>query len=57
MYNGHLPHLARLVRQNRKFASKISCVHVDKAHNVYTAGLPHHGEEAFQPAYGCLGEF
>ncbi|KIK79985.1 hypothetical protein PAXRUDRAFT_159850, partial [Paxillus rubicundulus Ve08.2h10] len=40
-----------------KFASKISCVHIDEAYNVYTAGLPHHGEEAFWPAYSCLGEF
>ncbi|KAF8452791.1 P-loop containing nucleoside triphosphate hydrolase protein [Boletus edulis BED1] len=37
-------------------AIKISRVHIDEAHNVYTAGLPHHGEDAFRPAYGKLGE-
>ncbi|KAG0698346.1 hypothetical protein DFH29DRAFT_778620, partial [Suillus ampliporus] len=29
---------------------------IDEAHSIYTAGLSHHGEEAFQPAYGKLGE-
>ncbi|KAF8124050.1 P-loop containing nucleoside triphosphate hydrolase protein [Boletus edulis] len=57
MYNGHLPRLARLIRQDQSFNKKISRVHVDEAHNIYTAGLAHHGEDAFRPAYGKLGEF
>jgi superfamily II DNA helicase RecQ len=31
-------------------------VHIDEAHSIYTAGLPHHGEHTFRPAYGKLGE-
>ena len=54
-FNGHLPHLATLLRENHSFAQKISRVHVDEAHNIHTAGLPHHGEDAFRPAYGKLG--
>ncbi|KIJ05208.1 hypothetical protein PAXINDRAFT_93756, partial [Paxillus involutus ATCC 200175] len=30
---------------------------VDEAHNIHTAGLSHHGEDAFRPAYGRLGDF
>ncbi|KAG2144383.1 P-loop containing nucleoside triphosphate hydrolase protein [Suillus bovinus] len=56
MFNGHLLCLARLLRQNCTFTQHIKHVHVDEAHNIYTAGLPHHGEEAFRPAYGKLGE-
>ncbi|KAF9226186.1 hypothetical protein BS17DRAFT_684743, partial [Gyrodon lividus] len=44
MYNGHLPRLAHLICQDHSFSKKISCVHVDEAHNIYTAGLAHHGE-------------
>ena len=54
-YNGHLPRLARLLRENHMFAQKITCVHVDKAPNIHTAGLPHYGEDAFWLAYGKLG--
>lgn len=36
---------------------KLWYVHVDEAHNIFTAGLPHHGEDAFRPAYGRLDEF
>jgi superfamily II DNA helicase RecQ len=50
MFNGHLPCFART------FTQRIKSVHIDEAHNIYTAGLPHHGEEAFRPAYGKLGE-
>ncbi|KAF9234844.1 P-loop containing nucleoside triphosphate hydrolase protein, partial [Melanogaster broomeanus] len=57
MCNGHLPRFGRLIRQDRSFTCKIHRVHVDEAHNIYTAGLSHHGEEAFRPAYGKLGEF
>jgi superfamily II DNA helicase RecQ len=56
MFNGHLPRLARLIRQDRNFIQRIKRVHIDEAHNIYTAGLPHHGEDAFRPAYGKLGE-
>lgn len=52
MLNGHLPRLATLIRKDRAFMSKIRRVHVDEAHNIFTAGLPHHGEAAFRPAYG-----
>jgi superfamily II DNA helicase RecQ len=57
MYNGHLPRLARLIRQDGAFIKKIKRVHIDEAHNIYTAGLAHHGEEAFRPSYGKLGQF
>ncbi|KIJ57528.1 hypothetical protein HYDPIDRAFT_171650, partial [Hydnomerulius pinastri MD-312] len=57
MYKGHLPRLARLIREDKQFSRKISRVHVDEAHNIYTAGLSHHGEDAFRPAYGRLGNF
>ncbi|KAF8432233.1 P-loop containing nucleoside triphosphate hydrolase protein, partial [Boletus edulis BED1] len=56
LLNGHLPRLARFLRQDQSFRTKISWVHVDEAHNIYTAGLPHHGEAAFRPAYSKLGE-
>ena len=56
MFNGHLPRLASLLRKDRLFTGKICRVHVDEAHNIFTAGLPHHGEAAFRPAYGRLGE-
>ncbi|KAG0695545.1 hypothetical protein DFH29DRAFT_780248, partial [Suillus ampliporus] len=29
---------------------------IDEAHSIYTAGLSHHGKEAFRPAYGKLSE-
>jgi superfamily II DNA helicase RecQ len=59
MFNGHLPpsRLARLIRQDRSFKSRIRRVHIDEGHNIYTAGLSHHGEPAFRPAYGRLGDF
>jgi len=56
MLNGHLPRLATLIRKDQAFMSKICRVHVDEAHNIFTAGLPHHGEAVFRPAYGQLGE-
>lgn len=59
MYSRHLPQLAQLIHQDQSFNKKISHVHVDKAHNIYTAGLAHHEEGTFWPAYGNLkwGEF
>ncbi|KAG1846147.1 P-loop containing nucleoside triphosphate hydrolase protein, partial [Suillus tomentosus] len=47
MFNGHLPRLACLIHQDSIFINRIKRVHIDEAHNIYTAGLPHHGEEAF----------
>ncbi|KAG2058724.1 hypothetical protein BDR06DRAFT_875580 [Suillus hirtellus] len=47
MFNDHLLCLARLFQQNCTFTQRIKCVHIDEAHNIYTAGLLHHGEEAF----------
>ncbi|KAF8135385.1 hypothetical protein EV363DRAFT_1159561, partial [Boletus edulis] len=43
--------------QDQSFRNKIHRVHIDEAYNIYTAGLPHHGEAAFHPAYSKLGEF
>ncbi|KAG2737040.1 P-loop containing nucleoside triphosphate hydrolase protein, partial [Suillus brevipes Sb2] len=40
VFNGHLPRLARLIRQDGLFVKRIKRVHVDEAHNIYTAGLP-----------------
>jgi hypothetical protein len=57
MFNGCLPRLAQLIRQNHSFTSKICRIHVDEVHNIYTAGLSHHSEPAFRPAYGRLGDF
>jgi hypothetical protein len=56
MFNGYLPRLTRLIHQDSIFIKRIKCVHIDKAHNIYTAELPHHGKEAFQPSFGKLGE-
>lgn len=57
MHNGHLPRLAKLIRNERSFTSKISRVHIDEAHYIHTAGIPHYGEDAFRPAYSRLGQF
>ncbi|KAF8134555.1 hypothetical protein EV363DRAFT_1078224, partial [Boletus edulis] len=48
MFNGHLPRLARLIQQDRSFATRIRRVHIDEAHNIYIAGVSHHGEAAFR---------
>ncbi|KAG1790241.1 uncharacterized protein HD556DRAFT_1446377 [Suillus plorans] len=56
MFNGHLPRLAQLIRKDSIFIKRIKRVHIDEAHNIYTAGLPHHGEEAFRPSFSKLGE-
>ena len=53
---GHLPRLALLLR-NHSFQKHVTRVVVDEAHNIYTAGLPHYGLDAFHPAWGHLGEF
>ncbi|KAI9567581.1 hypothetical protein HD554DRAFT_2007159, partial [Boletus coccyginus] len=44
MFDGHLPRLARLIRQDRSFTSRIRRVHIDEGHNIYTAGHSHLSE-------------
>src|SRR6266581_7395565 len=39
MFNGHMPHLARLIAEDRLFMQLIKRVHVDEAHFIYSAGL------------------
>lgn len=57
MNNGHMPRLARLVSQDRRFNQLIRRLHIDEAHFTYSAGLDHYGLPAFRPAWGRLGEF
>ncbi|KIM55652.1 hypothetical protein SCLCIDRAFT_17356 [Scleroderma citrinum Foug A] len=57
MHNGHLPRLAKLIRNECSFTSKISRMHINEAHYVHTAGIAHYGEDAFRPAYSRLGQF
>ena len=45
MYNGYLPQFAQLLQQNQTFVKQIQCIHIDEAHNIFTASLPHHGED------------
>jgi hypothetical protein len=44
-----------LVR-NPYFQKKVIRINVGEAHNIYTAGLPRHGLNAFCPAWGRLDE-
>ena len=57
MNNGHMPRLARLVSQNRKFNQLMKRLHIDEARFIYSAGLDHYGLPAFRSAWGRLGEF
>jgi superfamily II DNA helicase RecQ len=52
---GHLPRLYFLIR-NQGFQKLINRVNVDEVHHVHTAGLPHHGLDAFRPAWGRVDE-
>ena len=54
LYKGHLPRLARLLRQDRTFVAKFKFLNVDEAHFIYTAGIRKHGQPPFCPAYGLL---
>ena len=54
-FGGHLPRLAQVIRHTR-FSKLVKQVHIDEAHNVYTAGIPLYGQPAFRPAWGRLGE-
>jgi superfamily II DNA helicase RecQ len=47
--------MARLL-QNPKFTKLVKRLHVDEAHNIYTAGTKKHGQEAFRPGWGLLRE-
>jgi len=40
----------------RAFQKLINRVNVDEVHHIHTAGLPHHGLDAFRPAWGRLDE-
>ena len=52
---GRLPRLAIFLRKQH-FQPYIRRIVVNEAHNIYTAGLPHYGLNAFRPAWGRLGE-
>ncbi|KAJ7201843.1 P-loop containing nucleoside triphosphate hydrolase protein, partial [Mycena pura] len=54
-HKGHLPQLARLLNVPQ-FSKTVARVHVDEAHNIYTAGRPHYGLPAFRPSWGVLNE-
>jgi superfamily II DNA helicase RecQ len=54
-FGGHLPRLAQVLRHTR-FSKLVKQVHIDEAHTIYTAGIPLHGQPAFRPAWGHLGE-
>jgi superfamily II DNA helicase RecQ len=54
-FGGHLPRLAQLIH-NSKLSKLVKRVHIDEAHNIYTAGMPLYGQPAFCPAWGQLGE-
>ena len=52
IHDGHMGKLARLIRKDRKFVSRIKRIAVDEAHTIYTAGIPKHNKPAYRPAYG-----
>jgi len=52
---GHFPRLSLLLR-NQRFHKLINRLNVDEVHHVHTAGLPHHGLDAFRPAWGKIDE-
>ena len=41
---------------NQHFQKLINPLNVNKVHHIHTAGLPHHGLDAFRPAWGKLDE-
>ena len=53
---GHLPRLARLINQDQWFRKRITRVHIDEAHFIFTAGCGLYSLPAFHPAWGKLGE-
>ena len=52
MLSGHLPCLAPLIQQDHLFWKRITRVHVDEAHFIYTTGVELYGLPAFRPAWG-----
>jgi hypothetical protein len=56
-YKGHLPRMARIIRQDQKFVNKIFHITVDESHYLVAAGIPKNGLLAFRPSYGSLDEF
>ncbi|KAF8149567.1 P-loop containing nucleoside triphosphate hydrolase protein, partial [Crassisporium funariophilum] len=56
MHQGHMPRLARMIATQRQFRQKIKILHVDEAHFIYSAGMPHYGLAAFRPSWARLGE-
>ncbi|TFY51933.1 hypothetical protein EVG20_g10774 [Dentipellis fragilis] len=55
-FDGHLPRVARLIRSSRLFSKLIKRVHIDEAHNIYTAGTSLYGVSAYRPAYGLISK-
>jgi superfamily II DNA/RNA helicase len=51
MHDGHMTRFGSILR-DRKFTKRVKRVFIDEAQNVYTAGIPKHGQPAFHPAYG-----
>ncbi|KAF8432364.1 hypothetical protein L210DRAFT_873515, partial [Boletus edulis BED1] len=45
----------KLTSTRKLLVQRIDRINVDEAHNIHMAGLSHHGEPAFRPAYGKLG--
>lgn len=56
MHNGHMSRLARMIAKDSQFTEKIAVLHIDEAHFIYSAGLPHYGLPAFRSAWARLGE-
>ncbi|KAJ8522820.1 hypothetical protein ONZ45_g629 [Pleurotus djamor] len=54
--HNHLPKLAQIIRDNRKFVKQIKRFNIDEAHFIVTAGMDQHGVQGCQKAWGCLGE-
>jgi superfamily II DNA helicase RecQ len=52
---GHVPRLAQIIRHSQ-FSKLVKQVHVDEAHNIYTAGISLYDQPAFRSAWGHLGE-
>jgi hypothetical protein len=50
---GHVPRLAQIIRHSQ-FSKLVKRVHVDEAHNIYTAGISLYDQPAFRPAWGHL---
>ncbi|KAF9553471.1 hypothetical protein CPC08DRAFT_594129, partial [Agrocybe pediades] len=49
--NGHLPQLGRLMQESF-FMKQVKRVHINEAHFIYMAGMPHYSLPAFRSAWG-----